>query len=106
MRIQGLGSSLPSGFAHSDQCGDNPCNWWDDIYARDACISFLQCAYPNDPPTIGFTQGMAAGAGAAAGEMAGGVVSGIGTGLAGGSNLGSLVVVSVAVLGAILLLKK
>ncbi len=105
MRIAGLGSSLPSSFQNSDTCGANPCNWWDDVYARDACVNFLTCAYPNDPTTIGFNQGVGAGAGAAAGEMAGGVIGGIGTGLAGGS-MGSLVIISVAVLGAILLLKK
>lgn len=84
MRLQGLGSSLPSGFPHSDTCGDNPCTWWDDIWARDACISFLECAYPNDPTTIGFQQGAAAGAGAAAGQMVGGAMAGAGTGLATG----------------------
>jgi hypothetical protein len=81
MRLTGLGSSLPSGFPHSDACGDNPCTWWDDIYARDACITFLECAYPNDPTTIGFEQGALVGAGAAAGQAVGGTVSAAGTGL-------------------------
>ena len=84
MRLTGLGSSLPSSFANSDTCGPNPCNWWDDVWARDACIQFLECAYPNDPTTIGFQQGAAAGAGAAAGQAVGGAVSAAGTGLATG----------------------
>lgn len=84
MRLHGLGSSLPSSFADSGTCGTNPCNWWDDIYARDACISFLNCAYPNDPTTIGFNRGAIVGAGAAAGQAVGGTVEAAGEGLATG----------------------
>jgi len=84
MRLTGLGSSLPSSFADSDTCGANPCNWWDDIVARDSCLQFLYCAYPNDPTTIGFQKGAIVGAAAAAGQAVGGAVDAAGSGLVSG----------------------
>jgi hypothetical protein len=106
MRISGLGSSLPASFPASDSCGPNPCTWWDNIYARDNCIAFLQCGYPDDPTTIGFTQGVAAGAGAAAGGMASDVVGGSLSGLLDSSHIAGTVLLAVAVVGTIMLLRR
>lgn len=87
MRISGLGSSWPTNMPDQPGCVTNPCTWVDNIYARQSCIDFLLCAAPNDPTTIGLTQGAAAGAGAAAGGMVGDVVGGVSSGF--GDSLGN-----------------
>lgn len=104
--LGGLGSSLPASFPASDTCGPNPCNWWDDVWARDGCVSFLQCAYPSDPTTIALTQGVAAGAGAAAGGIASDVVGGGLSGLLDPAHLPGTVLLAVVVVGTIMLLKR
>ncbi len=70
MRIQGLGSTWPANTPEVAACGPSPCTWWDNVYARDACLNYMQCAIPNDPSTIALTEGMAAGVGAEVGQGA------------------------------------
>lgn len=31
-----------------DDCANNPCSWWDDVYLRDSCMSYLQSCDPNN----------------------------------------------------------
>lgn len=104
MRISGLGSLWPSNTPEVAACGPSPCTWLDNVYARDACVTYMKCAAPNDPTTIGFTQGAAAGVGAEVGQAVGSTVSNLGSSLTGNLNLpGVMLVAGVLVLGIFLM---
>ncbi len=114
MRLFGLGdlgSTWPSNTPTVVGCGDsNPCTWWDNVYARDACLNYMKCAIPDDPTTIYLDQGVGAGVGAEAGGVASGVASGVGQGIA--SNLTpsgaftGAAVIGVGIFVAVLLLRR
>lgn len=110
MRLFGLGSTWPSQTPEVTECGPSPCTWWDNVYARDACLNYMACAIPNDPTTIALSQGLPAGVGAETGEVVGGVVgsaaSGLGTGLTGGLNMPGAVLLGMIALGGILILTR
>jgi len=107
MRVSGLGdlgSLWPSQTPEVAACGPSPCTWLDNVYARDACVAYMQCAAPNDPTTIGFTQGAAAGVGAEVGQGVGTAASSLGSSLTGSLNLpGVLLIAGVLVVGIFLL---
>jgi hypothetical protein len=106
MRISGLGSlgSLwPSGTPEVPECGPSPCTWYDNIWARDACVNYMVCAAPNDPSTIALTEGMFAGAGAEAGEAVGDIAGGIFGGLTSAGVPGWVIFAGIAVGGLVLI---
>lgn len=63
----------------SGGCGTDPCTWFDEIYARDACMSYLQCASPQDPRVIGLLPAVGNVLGSIAGQAVGGFTSSLGT---------------------------
>jgi hypothetical protein len=85
MRISGLGNLGSLGTSTTDlsvpSCGDNPCTWWDEVWVRDACLTFLRCADPSNPLVVSMDQGFTAGVAAEAGQIAGSAVSGAASGL-------------------------
>jgi hypothetical protein len=81
--LGGLGSTWPSSTPEVAACGASPCTWWDNVYARDACVEYMKCAIPSDPTTVYLDQGVGAGVGAEVGSVGGGAVSGAVQGLAG-----------------------
>lgn len=118
MHLNGLGSSTwPSQTPDKAACGTNPCTWYDNIYARDACVAYMQCSIPTDPTTTYMVEGASAGVTAAVGQDVGAVANvvgdvvgnaaaGLGTGLASGLQLPGMLAIGAAALIALLLLNK
>lgn len=52
-------------------CGADPCTWFDQIYIRDACLSYLECANPEDPRVVGVQKGLLPAIGQEAGNVIG-----------------------------------
>jgi hypothetical protein len=52
-------------------CGEDPCTWFDAVYARDACLAYKLCATPNDPATIMESKGLLVGGATVAGTAVG-----------------------------------
>lgn len=71
--MNGLGQPL--------DCGDNPCTWFDSIYARDACVAYTCCTDPAGIACTAYTKGVIGATGQAAGEAFSRFFSGLGTGL-------------------------
>lgn len=104
MRISGLGSFWPSAFSDTQECGENPCTWIDNVYARENCAAFLQCGYPTDPTTIAINKGLIAGMGSSAGQAVGATTGGLFTGLV-ESGIGGWLVLAGIGIGGIVLIK-
>lgn len=113
MRIFGLGdlgnlgSTWPSNTPEVESCGPSPCSWWDNVWARDACVQYMQCAIPNDASTVALTDGVVTGVATEVGDVAGGVVSGAASGLAGNTSFsGAILLAAVAVAGVLILTRR
>ena len=106
MRIGDLGSLWPANTPEVATCGPSPCTWLDNIYARDACVTYMQCAAPTDPTTIGFTQGAAAGVGAEVGQGVGTAASSLGSSLTGSLNIPGVLLIAGALVIGMFLLKR
>lgn len=65
----------------ASNCGVNPCTWWDNIYASDACLAYNQCANPTAPSTVLESQGLIAGGSQILGQTAQSSVTGFIQGL-------------------------
>ena len=63
------------------QCGDNPCTWWDNVWARDPCLAYLGCADPNNPLYVGATAGLPAAVGVSVGQEISNSAMGVAQGL-------------------------
>jgi hypothetical protein len=68
-----------------DDCGADPCTWWDQVYMRDACLAYKTCVNPNDPEVVLVNKGLLVGgaqvAGTAVGQTAGTAIESTVTGL-------------------------
>lgn len=82
------------GLGDASTCGDNPCGFFDYIYASDACLAYQCCVNPSGAQCLTESQGLVAGGsqvvGSATGQAVTGLATGIGTGLASGLNNGNL----------------
>lgn len=89
-------------------CGVDECGWWDQVWVRDACLTYLRCANPSDPRVIAMDQGFFTGAGAAVGGAAGqagrGLLSGLFQNADGTTNF--VTVGLIGLLGVVLISKK
>lgn len=101
-----------AGLGDAPDCGTDPCTWWDNVWVRDACLTYLGCANPADIRYIGAKQGAGAAAGAAVGQEFGGAISGaakgfasgVGGGAGGSTGLaGTMLIVGAAMVGALML---
>lgn len=104
MRLFGLGdlgSTWPANTPEVAACGPSPCTWWDNVYTRDACLNYMQCSIPNDPTTIGMTEGMATGVGATIGQD----TEAVGAGLVGGFSPSTFMLIGAAI-GLIIVFRK
>jgi len=88
------------GYIGDASCGENPCTWVDDIYVRDACLAYLDCADPNNLLAIGAEQGAIAAGGAALGQGAGRFFSNLADQTLQNSSIGgTLIMIALAVGG-------
>lgn len=63
-----------SGLGDLQDCGTNPCTWWDNVYLRDACLQYKTCVNPNDPMVILANRGLIVGGAQVVGSTVGGAV--------------------------------
>lgn len=83
MIVPGYVPSLASGIGDATppaSCGDDPCTWVDDIWVRDACLSYLRCANPTSPLVVGMDKGFLPGVATAVGQEGGAIVGAVGQG--------------------------
>ena len=104
MRISGLGDTTTD--LNVPACGTvNPCTWWDEVWVRNACLSYLRCADPSNPLVVGMDQGFVAGVTDLIGQEVASGVQGAGTGVARALNVPGWVILGGVALGGLILIK-
>ncbi len=54
------GGRMSLGSLPNTSCGSDPCTWFDNIWVRDGCLSYLRCADPCNSLLVGYSAADAA----------------------------------------------
>lgn len=105
MRISGLGLGNMTTDLVSPECGPNPCTWWDEVWVRDGCLSFLRCADPSNPLVVGMDKGFVAGVTDLVGQEVAAGVSGAAEGIGKGFGIPGWAILGGIAIGGLLLIQ-